>query len=1008
MMNERLVQAFLVAFGMCTVACSPSPAGPHNDASGHDGGVDASDAGLASEDAPMADGGIDAGDRCTTNAGCAAGHVCSAHACVPAGFGFVGTYTPVTTADAGPVTGLGSDWPVINGSERGARRSDVPGVLARPMARWRFDTGQSLSASRVAIVDVDGDGVSEIVTAEGGGLRARSQDGHELWRTTFLGASIVIASAADLDGDHRADFTVYADPPRVAVIHGLDGAVLGDQADYATGYVQALVIPDMSGDGRPDVATFAKNLDRPQSFVVRVLSLGATGLTQLWRFEEANGYYGGPVAIAGDVDGDGTSELTVHEYLYGWFRSFDRTGHVVVDGGGPRSGNAMYLRDVDGNPATIDLLNAQDRNGVQADGHEVGVYRRNAGTWENRWRAYATDPPPSQPILSTPWADAASDFDGMGPVEMLMGVYDYDTTRSASHWSTVMLRANDGMRLGSMTDQVPQAVVQITPTTPPAILAMSVPDAVAPPLGMVSFVRWTGALFDAVWSRTDAAPAPISTRIDVLGTTGVSSPYLSHGGVADIDGDGTNEVLLFARGTASEFGDRPGELLAVSATDGSTVVAYGVPPEDLVEVIGVEGAGDTLRVWLSSHQLGLIALDRHFDVVRRLPGSGFRPTALVLATAHGPRALVTDSSDVTHVLRTDPNSADFVETARLNHLTFVLGTERGAMDEMVVLVQDRNGGHNVLGRWIEQADGSLAPGWTFPLSDAESVQVVSHGNFGSPAVPGYVVQIRNTLDLPSSRYVALRAADGTMLWAQTEPPPRPYVRNTVLSSGVVSCAGSDHVLVCSTGCRCLLIAGTDGAMTSTAPVSGCDALSVTEGRTTSAGETPIVIGGSAYATDFVTLHADCSFGSSGSFASALQSSAALTLGNADAVLDVAYWSDTACMITRDGTNGTTLWSHLYVGGAAMTCTPGLAAQRYASTAAVAADIDGNGSEEVVFGTGDGNLLAVAASSGDVRAMIQMQRLLRDPVLGDVDGDRRPEILIGADDGYLYAFAQPTP
>jgi hypothetical protein len=981
--------------------CSPGNNG-FNDAS--DVRADLNDivADLGNTDTPTpVDTAPDTGGRCAHNTDCPAGMVCSAAACVPAGFGFVVTTRDgATNGDAAIPDGAVSEWPVINGSERRGRRSVVPGQLASPVARWRFDTGQALSAMQVALVDVDGDHVTDVVTFEGGRLRARHQDGTELWRTAFLASYAVINAVHDLDGDGSPEIVLAASPPRLLVVHGASGAIAGDQNDFATGNVQAYSVPDLSGDGNPDVVTIAKNLDTPQVLSIRAFRLAASGLAMLWQYQEPNGYYGMPVLATGDVNGDGQIDITVHEYLNGWFKSFDRSGNLIVSGGGPRSGNGLYLRDTDGVPSTLEIVNAMDRNGVQADGHELGVYARTGTSWNNVWRQYALDAPPSQPILRAPWSDVALDFDGDGRVELLMGVYDYDASAGHARWSTTIHASSNGMQLAALADAVPEAVVLAG--AHPGILVMSSPTSVPPPLGTTSLLHWDGSALSMAWSRTDAAPAPISTRVDVVGDTAPFNQYASHGGIADVDGDGVAEVLLFARGAASEFGDRPGQLLAVSAADGHTMAAYDVAPEDLIEVLYVEGAGDTLRVWISSHQLGLLALDRHFTVVRRLAGSGFSPAALVIAEGTTPHLFVQDASDVTHVLQADRTSANLVETSRLNHLTFVLGTAHGA-GLATVLVQDRNMNANVFSALVEQPTGSFLTAWSTPLAAAENVNVVSRGSFGSPGATGYLLQIRNEVDLPSSRFIALRETDGSMLWSRTAAPPRPYVRNTLLASAVVSCGGSDHVFECTPGCACSLVAGADGTQTSVGGIAGCDALAVAAGTTDSSGNTTITVGGGAYDTDLLSVHADCTFSFPQLFPSALQSVPAYVDANGDATLDFAYWSDQGCLMARNGASGAVLWSHMYFGGTFATCDPRAVAQRFQPTAAVAGDVDGDGHDELVFGSADGDLFAVTAATGDLVFRVAMAHQLREPILADVDGDSRPEIIVGADDGQLYVF-----
>ncbi|MEI8257891.1 MAG: VCBS repeat-containing protein, partial [Deltaproteobacteria bacterium] len=322
-----------------------------------------------------------------------------------------------------------------------------------------------------------------------------------------------------------------------------------------------------------------------------------------------------------------------------------------------------------------------------------------------------------------------------------------------------------------------------------------------------------------------------------------------------------------------------------------------------------------------------------------------------------------------------------------------------------LFVQDRNSNANAFTVLHEQSDGTLAAAWTFALSDAEQVQAVSRGRFGASSVAGVMLQIRNTLDLPSSRHVALSEADGSTLWARTAPAPRPYIRSSLAQSAVVTCAG-DRIVTCTSGCQCSVVSGVDGTSTPVPGIGGCDALNVSAGRTDAAGDTALIVGGAAYQTDLLVVHADCTVTHVAAFRSALQSIAALVDANGDARLDGAYWSDAACMHVRDGNTGSVLWSRLYLGGAAVPCTVGAPALHTQTTPAVAGDIDGDGREELLFGTVDGDLMAVSGATGDVRMQVHTQRQLRETQLADVDGDGRPEIVAGADDGYLYVFAQP--
>ena len=72
---------------------------------------------------------------------------------------------------------------------------------------------------------------------------------------------------------------------------------------------------------------------------------------------------------------------------------------------------------------------------------------------------------------------------------------------------------------------------------------------------------------------------------------------------------------------------------------------------------------------------------------------------------------------------------------------------------------------------------------------------------------------------------------------------------------------------------------------------------------------------------------------------------------------------------------------------------------------IAADLDGDGRTEVLFGCDDGNLHALGERDGKPRLLwsLPLGRRVGEPVLADLDGDGRPEILVAAEDGKLYCL-----
>ncbi|MBI2297332.1 MAG: VCBS repeat-containing protein [Armatimonadetes bacterium] len=72
------------------------------------------------------------------------------------------------------------------------------------------------------------------------------------------------------------------------------------------------------------------------------------------------------------------------------------------------------------------------------------------------------------------------------------------------------------------------------------------------------------------------------------------------------------------------------------------------------------------------------------------------------------------------------------------------------------------------------------------------------------------------------------------------------------------------------------------------------------------------------------------------------------------------------------------------------------------TAAVAADVDRDGNQELVVGTRTGEVL-VCRLDGKVLWRVPVEGAVTALAAGDVDGDRRPEILCGTDGARLYCF-----
>jgi hypothetical protein len=459
--------------------------------------------------------------------------------------------------------------------QRTARADGPPGAITSPTVAWTRTMGGVLGFGQAAVGDVDGDGRPDVVTIAGGRATATKTDGSKLWQGELAGAGAVLG-IWNLDGVGAPEVVVDTS----GGVRVLDGVTGKEQTLLTTGLPSSAAFVPEGAAGGLLVLTISRT-----SMAAYDFRNGLQVTAPLWK----NTTVEDPTDVVfGDVDGDGTLDL-VHARNAGFEVLDPLTGATKYSDDPIGSVGFVYtfqLANVDGKPG--DEIVVLDPSYIYSPSAGVFVLGVSGGALTTLWSSSVVTPV----SLATQFTDvqgSVADLDGDGTLEAVFSQWD----GASQTWTTHVVDAATGASIAALTGEVLQAVADVDGHGKKVIVTRS------NPLADLTPARSDVRAYDFVSRATPPAVRPWTlSQAHVM----LASTVFSHTGsadlpaVADFDPAPGDELLV---------GVDPGKTgadteLAVLRGDGTLAstwaVSASVTPSVLAWGAGLTGASSTADV----------------------------------------------------------------------------------------------------------------------------------------------------------------------------------------------------------------------------------------------------------------------------------------------------------------------------------------------------------------------------------------------------------------------------
>lgn len=396
------------------------------------------------------------------------------------------------------------DWPMPRRGLLRDNRAVVRGkIRGRPEVAWRCSLGPAAGAAFTA--DLDEDGQPETYSAENWRIVRRDGTGRVIWRSPRICREFTLLGFEDLDGDGRREPLMAGSglnpaSPLYFIFDPHDGGIRW----------QAELSPSNGGDfrfGKLDPARKGLQLLRalfpnPGGGELHLFSWeqGIENGSAAWSWTRRDDFIYFPQLAVGDVDGDGQPEILMLSQMCVW--QFDlKTGSEisrVAWGKRTRSYGGHFGVWPLGPGGTPGVLVVSAYNRVTVLDPEPGA-RRLKVRWDRAFEPDAADQDLKGQLQFLP--DGACDVDGDGWAEIVCSEYAGYADRK---WRTVVLGARDGATLAEIPGKVTAGAADLDGDGRAEVFLQDRVEEHDPAGGRVSVARWkAGGGLEVVWTAPE-------------------------------------------------------------------------------------------------------------------------------------------------------------------------------------------------------------------------------------------------------------------------------------------------------------------------------------------------------------------------------------------------------------------------------------------------------------------------------------------------------------------------